>query len=166
MGHLDHMQAAPRMVRIAVITLSDTRTPSTDTSGQYLQEQIVQAGHLLQAYHLIPDDPKILASTLDSLVSRVDVILCTGGTGVSARDITLSVLEPRFSQLLPGFGELFRMISYQEIGAAAMMSCATAGLIGGSTWVFALPGSRAAVQTAWQGLIASQLGHLVYEANR
>lgn len=165
MGHLDHMQAAPRMVRIAVITLSDTRTPSTDTSGQYLQAQIQQAGHMLQAYHLIPDDAQILAHTLDQLLAETDVILCTGGTGVSARDVTLSVLEPRFTKILPGFGELFRMISYQEIGAAAMMSCAAAGMMG-HTWVFALPGSRGAVQTAWQGLIANQLGHLVFEANR
>ncbi len=153
-------------VAVAIVTVSDTRTPETDANRGYLEEQLRQAGHRLAAYRLIRDEPSEVERALEELAaSGVQAILFNGGTGISRRDTTYDVLERKLEKTLPGFGELFRMLSYQEIGPAAMLSRATAGVYQRCV-VFSTPGSPAAVRLAWEKLIAPELDHLAWEAIR
>ncbi len=153
-------------VAVAVVTVSDTRTPETDVNRAYLEEQLQKAGHRMAAYRLIPDEPAQVEHVLEELAaSGVQAILFNGGTGVSRRDRTYDVLERNLEKTLPGFGELFRMLSYEEIGPAAMLSRATAGVYRGCV-VFSTPGSPAAVRLAWEKLIAPELEHLAWELAR
>ncbi len=146
----------------AVLTLSDTRTPESDFSGQTLCHLIQQAGYTIVEYQILPDQKSALAALLDQWCARSDIqaILITGSTGLSPRDIAPEVIEPRFSKALPGFGELFRMLSWEQIGSKAMASRATAGLIG-QTLVFLMPGSTKAAALAMEKLILPELEHLV-----
>ena len=133
MSHLEHQQAGKALVaRCAVVTLSDTRTPATDSSGNEIKRLLSEAGHVVWQYQLIPDEPAALEALLKEYVAdgRIDLILTTGGTGISARDQTISVIEKLIEIPLPGFGELFRMLSWQEIGSSAMLSRAMGGLPG------------------------------------
>ena len=168
MSHREHENLArDTPVTCAVVTVSDTRTEKTDTSGKLILEQIESAGHRIGAYRIVPDEAEIIRSTLVELAREVEVVITTGGTGISRRDTTVMVAESLITKPLPGFGELFRMLSFEEIGPAAMLSRATAGVYGGSpTLLFCCPGSTNAVRLAADRLIIPQLQHLVWEILR
>lgn len=163
-GVSQHRAAARQLLNIAVLTVSDTRTLENDASGDYLSAAMTAAGHCVLTRQIVPDDLAPLRAQViawcDTLPS-LDAILVTGGTGVSPRDITPEAIEPLLEQRLPGFGELFRMLSYQEIGPAAMLSRAFAGRIG-RVLLFCLPGSTAAVRLATDKLLVPELPHLVH----
>lgn len=162
-----HQIAAERgPIPVAVVTVSDSRTPETDTNAHYLREAIAAAGHRMVEYRLLRDEPSQIAATLDELTAgEARIILFNGGTGISTRDSTFDALDAKLEKRLPGFGELFRMLSYGQVGAAAMLSRATAGTYRGRV-VVSVPGSPAAVQLAWEKLLASELGHLAWEIAR
>ena len=168
MSHREHENLArDTPVSCAVVTVSDTRTEATDTSGKLLREQIEAAGHSVGAYRIVPDEAEIIRSTLVELAEEVEVVITTGGTGISRRDTTVEVAASLITKPLPGFGELFRMLSFEEIGPAAMLSRATAGVYGSSpTLLFCCPGSSNAVRLAAAQLIVPQLQHLVWEILR
>jgi molybdenum cofactor biosynthesis protein B len=163
----EHKRAAPSRVNCAVLTISDTRTVESDTSGQSIVQLLEEDGHAVTARLLVPDDPDRIRAAFDSLLARADVqvVLATGGTGISRRDSTCEVVDGLFEKRLDGFGELFRMLSYTEIGPAAMLTRACAGVARGRI-VFAMPGSEAAVRMAMRKLILRELGHLVRESSR
>lgn len=153
-------------VALAIVTVSDSRTPDTDVNAHYLREQIAAAGHQVVAYHLIKDEPAQVGAVLDDLVAgAAQVILFNGGTGIAPRDTTFDALSSRLEKTLPGFGELFRMLSYEQVGAAAFLSRASAGVYQGRV-IISTPGSPAAVQLAWEKLIAPELAHLAWEVAR
>lgn len=153
-------------VRIALVTVSDSRTPETDENAAYLRAEIQRAGHEVVAYRLIKDEVDQVEDSLDDLVtSAARIILFNGGTGISPRDRTFDVLSRKLEKTLPGFGELFRMLSYEQVGAAAMLSRATAGVYRNKL-VISTPGSPAAVRLAWERLIAPELEHLAWELIR
>jgi len=160
-----HRQSAPSQLRFAVITVSDTRTLDTDHSGQLLVDSMSVAGHQLDARQIVPDEPDQIVACLRSLQQKagLDVILLTGGTGLSPRDRTPEAVAPLLDADIPGFGELFRLLSFQEIGAASMLSRAMAGRMG-NLLVFCLPGSTNAVRLAVEKLLIPELPHLVYHA--
>ena len=164
----EHQAAAATIVaRCAVLTLSDTRTPATDTSGARIRELLAADGHLVAEYQVIPDDATRLGTLLGSLLDRgdVDAILTNGGTGISRRDATVPVIERTIEQPLPGFGELFRMLSWQQVGSGAMLSRALGGIARGKL-LFALPGSTKAVDLAMTKLILPELRHLLRELRK
>lgn len=162
-----HRAQAPASIGCAVLTISDTRTPANDTGGDTLVRLLTDAGHLVLARNLVPDDPSRVQAWIQRQRARDDVaaILTTGGTGVTSRDSTYEAIFQMIDKPLPGFGELFRMLSYQEIGAAAMLSRACAG-VSQCRVIIALPGSEAAVRLALERLVLPELGHLVREATR
>jgi len=150
-----------------VVTVSDTRTPETDKSGAIMQERLLAAGHRVVGYAIVLDEPDEINRLLDVWSTRTDcqAILFNGGTGIASRDTTYDAISARLEKVLPGFGELFRMLSFEEIGAAAMLSRATAGVYRGKL-VFSTPGSSNAVSLAMDRLIAGELAHLVYEVTK
>ena len=149
-------------VGVAVVTVSDSRTPETDTNGIWLREAIEAAGHAAAGYRVIRDEPDEVAAALDEMVAGgARIVVFNGGTGIAPRDTTYDVLDARIEKPLPGFGELFRMLSWEQVGAAAMLSRATAGVYRGRV-VFSLPGSPAAVRLAWERLIAPEIRHLAW----
>jgi molybdenum cofactor biosynthesis protein B len=160
----EHRRAAPASVACVVITVSDTRSAADDTGGALLAELLEAAGHRVVARSLVTDDVESIQNALDSAVMRDDVraVLLTGGTGIAARDVTPEAIEPVLDRVIPGFGELFRSLSYQEIGSAALLSRALAGTVRGR-FVAALPGSRAAIRLALEKLLLPELGHLAGE---
>ncbi len=162
-----HRREVPTSVSVHVITVSDTRTPETDTSGRAIADLLTAAGHAVHGRSLLKDEPADVSALVRRLVAAgsVDVIITTGGTGITSRDSTYEALDALLDKRLPGFGELFRMLSYHEIGATAMLSRATAGLAGRAI-VIALPGSEAAVRLGMEKLVIPALGHLVHEARR
>lgn len=168
-SHLDHERAAAGRdgIGFAIITLSDTRNEATDASGSYLRQAVAESGHQNVLYRIVPDEPATIREVLQAAIDdeRVAVVVTNGSTGISARDTAHEVLRGLISKQLDGFGELFRMLSYQEIGAAAMLSRAIGGL-SGSTILFALPGSTKAVQLGMQKLILPQVAHLVHELSK
>jgi len=158
---------AGRVAGCAVLTVSDSRTPETDGGGGAIVELLEAAGHRVVARDLVPDEPLEIGRLLGGWIRdpEVELILTTGGTGIASRDGTVEVVERYLDKRLEGFGELFRMLSYEQVGAAAMLSRATAGLAHG-TLVFALPGSPAAVRLAMERLIVPELPHLLFERSR
>jgi len=153
-------------VAVALITVSDSRTPETDTNKHFLQEQIERAGHRIVAYRLIKDEPDAVEQTLVELAEgEARVLLWNGGTGISPRDTTFDVLSRLLEKILPGFGELFRFLSYSQVGSAAMLSRAVAGVYRNRV-VISMPGSPAAVRLAWEKLIEPELEHLAWEVVR
>jgi molybdenum cofactor biosynthesis protein B len=163
MSHVEHKDASEGIAaRCAVITLSDTRNEATDTSGAKIKSLLGGEHHLVNYYSIIRDEPRDLTRLLEELISSgdIDVILTNGGTGISRRDQTIAVIEKHLTTVLSGFGELFRMLSYQQIGSSAMMSRATAG-IAKDKLIFAMPGSTAAVELAMTKLIVPELRHLL-----
>jgi molybdenum cofactor biosynthesis protein B len=160
-----HRKDAPASVRCFVLTISDTRTEANDASGGAIVELLTGAGHQIAGRRIVRDDPTAVREAVQSAVNTADVIITTGGTGITARDSTYEALAALLDKRLDGFGELFRMLSYAEIGAAAMLSRATAGSIG-STAVFSLPGSEHAVRLAMTKLILPEIGHVVRELRR
>lgn len=154
-------------VHVALVTVSDSRTPETDTNYHYLQARLLALGHVVAGYRLIRDEPDQVREALEAFAAQPEVrlILFNGGTGISPRDTTYDVISRMLEKTLPGFGELFRMLSYTEVGAAAMLSRATAGVYR-QTLVFSMPGSPNAVQTAFEKLIQPELNHLAWEVVR
>lgn len=145
-------------VRIAVLTVSDSRSPETDRSGDTLVERLTKAGHLLADRALVPDDRAAIRARLEGWIAdpTVDVVIATGGTGVTGRDVTPEAFAEVYDKEIPGFGELFRAQSFATIGASTIQSRATAGVAGG-TYLFAVPGSPGACKDAWDGILESQL---------
>jgi molybdenum cofactor biosynthesis protein B len=170
MSHEEHeRRAAGTPVVCAVVTVSDTRTEGTDASGRLLVERLGAAGHAVGAYRIVPDDAAAIEAVLRAQAGHVDVVITTGGTGIARRDTTVAVAERLITAPLPGFGELFRMLSFEEVGPAAMLSRATAGLYGDGdapTLLFCCPGSLNAVTLAADRLLLPQLRHLVWELVR
>lgn len=162
-----HKERGPRHVQCAVLTVSDTRTVETDTSGQLLRRLLEEAGHTVAWHVIVPDERGQIHDAVARALAdpTVEAVLATGGTGIAARDVTLEAVEPLFDKAIPGFGELFRMLSFQEIGPAALLSRAAAGVASGKV-VFVSPGSSGAVKLAMERLILPELGHLVGEARR
>jgi molybdopterin adenylyltransferase len=168
MGAEDHRQKAGKgPVTLAIVTVSDTRTPDTDENRHYIEERLTELGHNVAAYRLIKDEPNQVAAVIDELTAmpEVQIVLFNGGTGISPRDTTYDVVSRYLEKTLPGFGELFRQISYQEVGAAAMLSRATAGVYR-STLVVSMPGSPNAVKIALEKLIIPEINHLAWEIVR
>ncbi len=157
-----HHKRDRRQVAYALLTISDTRTEADDTSGRALRERLDADGHRLVHYEILPDEPADVRSAVERLVRREDVeaVLLDGGTGVAPRDNTYEAISGLLTKRIDGFGELFRMLSWEEVGAMAMVSRAVAGLAG-DTVVFSVPGSTAACRLAADKLIAPALGHLV-----
>jgi len=167
MSVASHRSAAPDTLGCAVLTVSDTRTPETDTSGRAIASMLTDAGHTVVSTEIVRDEPTEIARAIREMLGHddVQVIVTTGGTGVSRRDTTVEAVEPMFDRPIEGFGELFRMLSYADIGSAAMLSRATAGIISGRV-VFLLPGSEAAVRLAVEKLILPEAGHFVRELRK
>ena len=162
-----HRHGAKQALSAVVITVSDTRTLETDTGGALLIELLESAGHRVAERAIVPDEVDAIRKAVDAAIMRDDVhvVLLTGGTGIAARDVTPEALEPILDRVFPGFGELFRSLSYQEIGSAAMLSRAFAGTARGRV-VVALPGSRAAIRLAMERLLLPELSHLAAEATK
>lgn len=152
-------------IRCAVITISDTRNEDTDRSGGLTQVRLENAGHEVALYRIVPDNPAIIKDVMEKLAGKVNAVLFNGGTGISTRDRTYEAITALLDKELPGFGELFRMLSYEEIGAGAMLSRATAGVYK-NTLFFSMPGSLNAVKLALDKLILPELKHLVWEVFR
>ena len=167
MSHQEHKAKGPVSVGCFVLTVSDTRTTDTDASGRAIREFLERAGHQVTGFAIVRDEPALVTATVRQWLTDVDtrVIITTGGTGISARDGTFEAMDALFEKRLHGFGELFRMLSFDEIGAAAMMSRATAGTVGAKA-IFVLPGSEHAVRLGMNRLIVPGLGHLVRELRR
>ena len=167
-GYDQHVSGAQKIsARCVVVTLSDTRTVDTDKSGRRIRELLEADGHAVAHYRILPDDPQALSDELSTLLSRddVDAALTNGGTGISRRDQTIGVIERALDTPLPGFGELFRMLSWEQIGSGAMLSRAAGGVANGKL-LFALPGSTAAVELAMTKLILPEIRHLLAELRK
>lgn len=166
MGAHDHKKQAPRSVALGIITVSTTRALENDTSGRWIRQQAEKEGHTVVFHRVIPDDAEKIAATLrdEILKSNPAVVLMTGGTGITKKDVTIEAVSPLFTKELSAFGPLFAKLSMDEIDSAAIMSRATAGVIG-STVVFCMPGSLNACKLACTRLIFPELGHLVKHAN-
>jgi molybdenum cofactor biosynthesis protein B len=167
MSHLDHKATSPSSVRCYVLTISDTRKPTNDTSGLAIAELLEANGHDVSGRGIVRDDPDAIRSALQMQLdaASAQVIITTGGTGITSRDSTYEVVSNLLEKRLEGFGELFRMLSYQEIGPSAMLSRACAGTAQGKI-VVSLPGSENAVRLAMNKLLLPELGHLVRELSR
>jgi molybdopterin adenylyltransferase len=170
MGYQHHQQSAKEAglgpIRCAVITISDTRTPETDTSGAAIRTALAEAGHVVAHYELVKDEPALIVELVRRFESQgCQLILTNGGTGIARRDSTFEAIDGLLDKRLPGFGELFRMLSYADIGPGAMLSRATAGVYG-RTLIFCMPGSTGAVRLALEKLILPELQHLVWETVR
>lgn len=164
MSHLEHKAQAPISVSCSVLTVSDSRTPETDTSGRTIRQLLENASHVIIGHAIVRDEPKEVASYVRAQVAdaSTQVVITTGGTGITARDGTFDAVDAMLEKRLGGFGELFRMLSFHEIGAAAMLSRATAGTVE-RTAIFVLPGSEPAVRLAMNRLILPELGHLAQQ---
>lgn len=164
MSHAAHRAEALRSARCFVLTVSDTRTPETDTSGRAIRDLLGAAGHEIAGHRIVPDEPADVASVVRAQIADggVQVVITTGGTGITSRDGTFEAIDGLLEKRLDGFGELFRMLSFQEIGAAAMMSRATAGTARRKA-IFVLPGSENAVRLAMTRLILPELGHVLQQ---
>ncbi len=162
-----HERAGDQPVTLAIVTVSDSRTPETDRNGAWLTESLEALGHRVGAYRLIRDEPDQVAAALQELAAMpaIQIILFNGGTGISPRDTTFDVLSRHLEKTLPGFGELFRMLSYEDIGPAAMFSRACAGVYR-RTLVVSMPGSSGAVRLACEKLLFPELNHLAWEIVR
>lgn len=160
-----HRDAARETLQLAIITVSDSRTLATDKSGSYLQEAFLAAGHGVVSRQIVADEIEQIRTAVLALCqdAGLDAILLTGGTGLSPRDRTPEALQPLFDMEIPGFGELFRWLSFKEIGSATILSRATAGKIG-SVLVFCLPGSTPAVRLATEQILITELPHLVHHS--
>jgi molybdenum cofactor biosynthesis protein B len=160
-----HRKDAPRSVRCFVLTISDTRDEANDTSGKAIVAALADAGHVVIGRGIVRDDPSEVRRVVQQHAPAVQAIVMTGGTGITSRDSTYEAVAAMLDKRIDGFGELFRMLSYEQVGSAAMLSRACAGTIG-RTAIFSLPGSEAAVRLAMDKLILPELGHVVREVNR
>ncbi len=165
MGHREHHEKAGGQVKVFIVTVSDTRTIDTDASGAIIRDKLEAAGHIVAGHRIIKDETSEINNLLDTMPETVQAVIFNGGTGISRRDTTYDALEARLDKTLPGFGEIFRMLSYEDIGPAAMMSRAVAGIAGG-TVVVSIPGSSGAVTLAMEKIIIPEIAHIVWEASR
>lgn len=163
MGHAEHKHNAPETVKCVVITVSDTRDVDKDTSGKLIKEKLSEMNHDIIGYEIVKDDKEEILQALEKYDAQVFIF--NGGTGISKRDVTPDCIKDVLDKELPGFGELFRSLSYEEIGSAAMLSRAVAGIYDEKV-IFSIPGSTGAVKTAMEELILPELGHVVYEVNK
>jgi len=163
MAATEHKGKAHRTVRCAVITLSDTRTEETDTSGKRIKDLLAEQGQPVVAYRILKDEPKQITAVVQALLaqSEVDAIITTGGTGIAPRDTTFEAIQGLLEKEISGFGEMFRMLSYEDIGAAAMLTRATAGVANGKV-IISLPGSTGAVELGMTKLVLPELGHMMF----
>ena len=163
----EHKASAPSIVRCFVITVSDTRTTDNDVSGDAIVDLLESAGHIVSGRTIVKDDPEAVRGTITRQIANPDVqvIIATGGTGITSRDSTYEAIAGLLHKRLDGFGELFRMLSFEQIGPAAMMSRACAGLAAGHILI-SLPGSEAAVRLAMERLVIPELGHMVQQASK
>ncbi|MEQ1896080.1 MAG: MogA/MoaB family molybdenum cofactor biosynthesis protein [Vicinamibacterales bacterium] len=166
-SNAEHRAGAPASVGVFVLTVSDTRTEATDSGGGAIRELLTAAGHTVAGHQIVPDEPAQVRALVELALANPDVqvVITTGGTGVTSRDSTYEAVAALLEKRLDGFGELFRALSYQEIGAAAMLSRAVAGTVGRKA-VFALPGSEHAVRLAMTKLILPELGHLAQQLGK
>ena len=167
MGYKEHKCHSLKNVAVAVITVSDTRTKENDESGKYITKKLEEKGHNIVSYDIIRDEKELIKNEIEKLVNNkeVQVIITNGGTGISRRDVTIDVVENMFDKKLDGFGEIFRYLSYKEIGSPAVMSRAVAGAVKNKI-IICLPGSLGAVKLGVEKLIIPEIGHLVWEINR
>ena len=167
MSQAEHKARAPSSVRCVIVTISDTRTEETDTSGRAIAELLTAAGHAVAGRAIVKDDADLVRGTIERHLASADVqvVITTGGTGITSRDSTYEAVSGLLQKRLDGFGELFRMLSFEQIGSAAIMSRACAGLVAGRI-VISLPGSEAAVRLAMERLVIPELGHLVQQASK
>ena len=163
----EHKAHAPASVSCFVLTVSDTRTEANDTGGQAIRSLLESGGHSVSGHAIVRDDPEAVTRAVSDCLSDAgtQVVITTGGTGITSRDGTFEAIDRLLEKRLTGFGELFRMLSYEAIGAAAMMSRATAGRAHGKA-IFVLPGSPDAVRLAMTKLILPELGHVVQQLRR
>jgi molybdopterin adenylyltransferase len=166
-SHVEHKSHAPASVPCYVLTVSDSRTAETDTGGRTIRALLEGAGHTVAGHAIVRDEPSQVSAIVrqELEADRARVIVTTGGTGITSRDGTFEAIDGLFEKRLDGFGELFRMLSFQEIGSAAMMSRATAGTAGRKA-IFVLPGAPDAVRLAMTRLILPELGHVIQQLNR
>ncbi len=159
----EHKGKAHRTVRCAVITLSDTRTEETDTSGKRIKDLLAEQGQPVVAYRILKDEPEQLTAVVQALLaqSEVDAIITSGGTGIAPRDTTFEAIQDLLEKEISGFGEMFRMLSYEDIGTAAMLTRATAGVANGKV-IISLPGSTGAVELGMTKLVLPELGHMMF----
>jgi molybdenum cofactor biosynthesis protein B len=167
MGYEDHKHLSPQTVTCAVIIISDSRTDKTDESGKFLTEGLSGAGHKVSSFTLLKNDPEAIREKLSNLMHSPDVqaVITSGGTGASKMDLTIETVLPMLGKKLDGFGELFRYLTYQEIGTGSILSRATAGVAMGKV-IICLPGSLKAVKLALDKIILPEIGHMVREASR
>lgn len=167
MSHLEHKAVSPQSVSCAVITISDSRTEADDESGKLYKERLAQNGHRVLGYALLKNDPAAIRQKINEFLKLegIQVIITSGGTGLSKRDVTIETVTPMLEKTMAGFGELFRSLSYLEIGTSSMLSRAAAGVIQGKL-ILSLPGSLGATKTALEKIILPEIGHAVREASR
>lgn len=167
MGYKEHKQKAPQSVSCAVLTISDSRTEQDDESGKLIKQRLSDSGHRVMSYSILKNEADSIKKKIYELLRQeeLQVIITSGGTGVSHRDITVETISPILEKKLDGFGELFRSLSYQEIGTTSIMSRAIAGVAGGKV-ILCLPGSPEAAKLAMDKVILPEIGHLVREATR
>jgi molybdopterin adenylyltransferase len=166
MGHEEHKKEAPRSIRVFVVTASDSRGEAEDVGGAFLREAAAKAGHTVAGYRIVKDEPAAIREALEEAArAGAEAIVVNGGTGIAARDRTYETVAGLLEKRIDGFGEIFRMLSYEEIGSPAMLSRAVGGVWGGRA-VFSVPGSPAAVRLAWEKLIAPEVGHVLRELRK
>jgi molybdenum cofactor biosynthesis protein B len=167
LSHQEHKKEAPGSIDCAVITVSDSRTERDDESGDLIKQKLISNGHRVAEYVLLKNEPEPLKKKIDELLGQegVQVIITCGGTGLGSRDITVETVFPVLEKKLDGFGELFRSLSYQDIGSASIMSRAVAGVAEGKV-IICLPGSLGAAELAMERIILPEIGHMVREATR
>ena len=166
MGHHQHRSEGPASVKIFVVTASDTRTEAEDESGAFLSAAAAKEGHAVVGYRLVKDEPDQIRAALEAAVAAgAEAVLVNGGTGIAGRDRTYEAVAGLLEKRIDGFGELFRMLSFQEIGSAAMLSRAVGGVWRGAA-LFSMPGSLAAAKLAWKKLVGPELSHVVRELRK
>ena len=167
MGYQEHKEKSPRSVSCAVLIVSDSRTEEDDASGQFIRDKLSLSGHQVLSYCILKNEADTIRKKIQELLEQeeLQVIITSGGTGVSHRDVTVETIFPLLEKRLDGFGELFRSLSFQEIGTASMMSRAIAGVVRGKV-ILCIPGSLGAVTLATEKIILPEIGHMVREATR
>jgi molybdenum cofactor biosynthesis protein B len=167
MGHIDHKADAPKSVNCGILTVSDSRTEDTDESGRYLTACLKENGHSVSHYRLVKNDATAIENSVADFFTdpALQVLIATGGTGLSRRDITVETITPLLDKIIPGFGELFRLLTWESIGTPSIMSRALGGVKNGKV-IICLPGSLNAVKLAVERIILPEIGHLAREAGR
>ncbi len=165
MSHLEHKKHALKNLSCGVITISDTRTQEDDGSGRTIRESLEADGHGVVFYSIVRDEAGPILSAVQEALENADVVICNGGTGISPRDITIETLRPLFNRIIEGFGEVFRSLSYDEIGSSAILSRSIAGVVG-KNLLFCLPGSPNAVKLAMEKLILPEIGHMLAQVRK